>query len=61
MQVLGEDIGLNKKMTQLKLTKNKITDEGLSTLLHYLVENETLVNISLAGNQLTDRSIENLL
>jgi len=50
MQVLAESIGTNKKMKSLKLTKNKITDEGLAILLNHLQENETLMTVSLAGN-----------
>lgn len=48
-------------MTSLKLTKNKITDEGFLTLLSFLGGNTVLSSISLASNNLTDKSIDVLL
>jgi hypothetical protein len=39
VQFICEDIAYNNRMTNLKLTKNKITDEGVQHLCNSLIDN----------------------
>jgi len=55
---LGEYLKENNKLRQLKLVKNKITDEGAKALAQALYKNNSIEVLHLSQNLLTEKSID---
>lgn len=53
----------SKKVKQLKLVRNKITDEGACKLLDFLQANpnQVLQSLHLSSNMITERTLDYLI
>ncbi|CAD8069800.1 unnamed protein product [Paramecium sonneborni] len=60
LQYVGDILKISKRVKQLKLVRNKITDEGACKLLDCLVQNTNQVfqSLHLSSNMITERTLD---
>ncbi|CAD8117326.1 unnamed protein product [Paramecium sonneborni] len=59
--IIADQLKICKKVKQLKLARNKISDDGATILLQALTQSNNLVSLNLSSNMITERTLDLIL